>query len=459
MHNVTWIFNAFLQSVWPSALDTSFQDVSLKSLFLTKGAAYVQQLRDSKQETIKLPKAPLEVAQRAALLPLDLQRRLKTSYLSTDDLRTRWAQSYVAYRSFNDTTQSPNPGHNPAGHNLAFSPSGMLAASYPYHRSIVLWQPEKGTKLLDIFSIATIPDCIAWTDEKILATGHDDTIWLWDVNTHKCTTQIQHAGFSQMLKIMPHSDKQLFSLSIYSRNDTHERRVLCWRPQDNRCVEFASRSTHGVGLRSCALSPDGITLAIGNNKGGIELWDLRQTESCVARLYSVSEASDSVVFITPTLIVGASSRHSTLNLYDISTRQVVDRTIHVDYASQIWDMCRINDATFGAVTWGLNSDTELKIIDTECGVVHSIKLPTMTSKRPFASGPRGMLATAGSTEREVVVYRPTLPAVPDNIDEIPFDAYALMAQPGMIKRRDSFADAPVAKKHMNMKSLNDEESL
>jgi WD40 repeat protein len=456
MHYAKLIFNAFIQSVYPSALDTSFSDVSLKSLFLTKGATYVCQLWDKKEEAIELAKTPFEVAQRAALLPLDLQRKLKTEYLSTDDLRTRWAQSYVAYRSLKDTTRPPHLHHNPAGDNLAFSPSGILAASYSNHKSLVLWEPKKGTKSLDIFDMPMIPDCIAWMDDKILAAGHDDTLCLWDVNTHKRTTQMQHAGFSQMLKIIPHSDKQIFSLSMYNRSDTRERRILCWQLQDNRCIEFAPRTVYGAGTRSCAVSPDGITIAVGNNNGGTELWDLRQAQCFATCAYPSSDPIDSVAFLTPALVVAASSSRAIVSLYDVTTQEKVQE-FRIDHASQIWDMCRINDTTFGAIAWGLNSDTELKIIDTECDVVHSIKLHTMMSKRPFASGPYGMLATAGNDTREIAVYRPTLPTVPDNIDEIPFDAYALVAQPGMIKRRNSFLDAPVAKKHMNMKPLNSED--
>src|ERR1700722_7307375 len=148
MHNFTLIVNTLLQSIWPYALDTSFSDISLKSLFLAKGVAYVQQVRDTQQNTLTLPRVQFEIAQRAEQLPKELQHRLKNNYLDTDLLRTRWAQSYVAYKLLQDTIERPEPCHNPAGRNLAYAPSGELAATYPHHTSILLWHPEKSTQPL-----------------------------------------------------------------------------------------------------------------------------------------------------------------------------------------------------------------------------------------------------------------------------------------------------------------------
>src|ERR1700722_14097524 len=159
-------------------MDADCSYVSAKGLALTKGYAYVQQLRKDNTCALELPAQQFEAAQRAELLPLDIQRKIK-EYLGIGALQSLWAKSY-AVRS---RLQIPDYDAKKYIY-LATSKQGLLAVA---NDSITIWNPAVSKEQYAFFAFShpleklRSRECIAFVSENQIAEGIRGEIRIWDI--------------------------------------------------------------------------------------------------------------------------------------------------------------------------------------------------------------------------------------------------------------------------------------
>jgi hypothetical protein len=409
-------------------MDTDPSYVSAKGLTYAYGYRYVTQLREQHKYTIDLSQTQFEAACRADTLPLDIQRRIK-EYLGTGALQSLWAKSY-AVRS---RLQLPDYDASKKEIYLATSKQGLLAAA---HDAIVIWNPEKSTKPCAFFCFShplekpRWRNCIAFVSEDKIAEGVRDEIRIWDIEKQVIVSKLTLPMWD-ISHIVPHNKGLAFIAKIEEKPErfecdgeifehmvfTYRLPAITWNVHTNTHEEVA----HGVC--SLALADDKKTVALGTSLGMVELYDADQGK-IIARYGGCGYTFEinPLVFLTPTLIASASSRKGSLVVYDSAT----NTSNSYGMSAQICNLQRINNTTLAVLAVEIPKETiTTKIFNTTRGYVHSMPV-SCCDLHAFATDSRNTIAV-GCRGGEILLYRPQLPSVPDNNDEIPFVAYALAA--------------------------------
>jgi WD40 repeat protein len=152
-------------------------------------------------------------------------------------------------------------------------------------------------------------------DGKILTSGsNDDTIILWDVNTHQQIDQpltghhwgVKSVAFSPNGKI----------LASGSADST----IILWDVTTHQQLgPFLSTQTARV--ESVAFSPDGKILASGNEDNTILLWDVVSRQPLGRPLSKHRDYVSEVAFSSDGKILASGSADSTIILWDVATRK------------------------------------------------------------------------------------------------------------------------------------------
>jgi len=410
-------------------MDADCSYVSAKGLALTKGYAYVQQLRKDNTHTLELPKQQFETACMADTLPLDIQRKIK-EYLGAGALQSLWAKSY-AVRS---RLQIPDYDASKNEIYLATSKQGLLAAA---HDAIVIWNPAISMEPCAFFGFShplekgRSRECIAFLSEDKIVEGVRGEIRIWDIEKQIIVSKLKlpmwgisyivphdtGLAFIAKIEVKPERfecDGEIFEHKVF----TYKLPAINWNAHANAHEEFAR------GVSSLALAEDKKMVALGTSLGMVELYDANQGKS-IARYGGCGYTFniDLLVFLTPTLIASASSRKGSLVVYD----SITNTSSSYGMSDQVDNLKRINNTTLAilSIENSARSKVNIKIFNTTRSYVHTMPVPCCDI-HAFATDSRNTIAV-GCRGGEILLYRPQLPSVPDNSDNIPFAAYALAA--------------------------------
>lgn len=417
------------------SMDTDFSYVSAKGLAYAYGYSYVVQLREDNTHSIFLPKKQFEAACLAEKLPLDIQRVIKKE-LGIGPLQSRWAQSYLVQSCL----QIPDYDAAKKEIYLAYSKQGLLAAA---NDAITIWNPAKSKGHCAFFGFShpletrRTRECIAFVADNKIAEGVRDEIRIWDIEKQIIVSKLKLPVWD-ISHMVPHSMGLAFIAKIeekpegfecdgvmfYQKVITYRQAAISWNLQTNLHEEAAWH------VHSLALSDDKKTAAFGTSNGMVEVCDISQKNNpqLIVRYDGCGYTFDIdlLAFLTPTLIASASSKKGSLVLYDV----IANTSSSCGMSDHVLNLKRINHANLAVLTFrhALQSDNfkvYLEIFNTTRRYVHTILVPCQNI-HAFATDAHNTIAV-GCRGGNIMLLRPRLPEIPENIDVIPFVAYAFAA--------------------------------
>ena len=212
---------------------------------------------------------------------------------------------------------------------LAFSHDGQILASGGKEGAICLWRVRDGRLLQTLEGhTGAINQLTFNTADRLLASASDDgTVRVWAVTTgqavrqftgHQPVTNVAFDAQDWLLASQESDDVVLWDLrtghEFVSLRDTH--------PEIHDAIH--SRQTAAV---SCiAISPDGLTLATGDDAGLVRLWNMTNGQLKDARKGSLSPIWDLAFSPNGRILVYTDFMLVSLALSDMSSRRITSAT-------------------------------------------------------------------------------------------------------------------------------------
>jgi WD40 repeat protein/DNA-binding Xre family transcriptional regulator len=163
-------------------------------------------------------------------------------------------------------------------------------------------------------------------DGKLLATGIDNEICLWEVtNIKQIMTCKGHTSWVQSLAFSP--DKNLLA------SGSNDQTIRLWNIHTAQCWQIFQG--HGSSVRCLAFSPDGAVLASGSNDQTIRLWNIHTTQ-CWQILSGHTNRVIFVAFSANGKILVSAGEDQTIRVWDVDTGQCLRiLTTHINWVQSI----------------------------------------------------------------------------------------------------------------------------
>ena len=201
---------------------------------------------------------------------------------------------------------------------VVFSPDGTILASRGY-QGIELWDVATGHAIATLKGHTSISSVVFSPDGMLLASAsHDNTIKLWNILTGRNIATFEvHTEYILSVVFSPDG-------TILASRGLNE--VELWDISTGRNI------TNWYQVYSMEFSPNGTMLALGGNRGSIELREV-STGRNIATLEGHTNAVRSVVFSPDGTTLASGSQDNTVKLWDVMTGRTIATFEHSGVSS------------------------------------------------------------------------------------------------------------------------------
>lgn len=219
--------------------------------------------------------------------------------------------------------------HSAGVSSVAFSPDGHIAVTGGGDTKTILWdvtQPARPHQLSTITGHTDGISAVVFSPNgRILATGSpDSTVILWEVSDlshpRKLSTLRGDPIWVWSLAFSP--DSRFIVAGMWDNSGKKREKAVLWDVSDlTQPQPISILAASGGAVLSVAVSPDGRTVAMGNNDGAIILWDVTDPvhPRQQAALPDPTNSAWAVTFSPDGRSLATGSADQTANLWDIST--------------------------------------------------------------------------------------------------------------------------------------------
>jgi WD40 repeat protein len=348
------------------------------------------------------------------------------------------AQAQLSEVAYTPGTVRRYVGHTDGVFTLAISPDGRTLLSGSDDKTVILWNLETGEILKQLEGHTTWLNDVAFgPDGQMAASVSDEMTILWDVQTGRIIRQFDgHEGPIARIAFSPDGQNIVTGDrgddAILIQWDVESGEILRRFEGSSRVTDieftpdgsaFLSASSDGIlilwdfesgeiihelnlhnenpeatvgSVRATAISPDGLTAAIGTESLGIILWDL--STGALLQSHAIPGGANTVVFHPEkdTALVGG--LHYLIDV-DLQTGEILNT--YAGHHDSVWD---VGITSNGRYAVSASFDKTLRLWELERGHVIRRFAPAGALAFEVDLSPDGRTALSGSIDGTVTLW-------------------------------------------------------